>query len=436
MTALLLYISFLGQQRAQEQLFNVDFKFASVTSLVVPLAALIAGLVRAGCMDVGARRVAPLRAHFVLGLLNWGSFYFSALAPLHMSMPIFLASKSVKILPTMVIAALWLRKRFRMLDWAAALLAGAGLMLCLSGAKARREVERGEPSLFGVFVMLGALLCDGASANTQEAVIIKYKAVTSEFAVFTYGVASLLSVIHGVTAGDLSAGVSRILMGSDRAAVGASLAVYAAASTGATWATLDLISNYGASPCMFLSALAKTLVILSTTEKLSQKQSIGIVSVFAAAFLAAFARSGRLERWVSEWRGRVQDNNSAAVVDADAATARTREATSASSPLSSPSGELHSSSSPSLRRRSAATFGGSPSTTDSSPFSPQPDGSVGDSSPFRALVRLRAPASRALTTVSSAVLGVDRPPIMTETLVPSEETRSRRASIASSGSNS
>lgn len=434
MTALLLYVSFLGQQHAHQQMLQFDFKFASVTSLVVPLAALIAGLVRSGCGNVGARRVAPLRAHFVLGLLNWGSFYFSALAPLHMSMPIFLASKSVKILPTMVIAALWLRKRFRMLDWAAALLAGAGLMLCLSGAKARREVERGEPSLFGVFVMLGALLCDGASANTQEAVIIKYKAATSEFAVFTYGVASILSVLHGVVAGDLRAGVARVLVGGDRAAVGASLVMYAAASTGATWATLDLISNYGASPCMFLSALAKTLVILSTTEKLSQKQSIGIVSVFAAAFLAAFARSGRLERWVREWHGTTQGAGpSTEGVDVDAATGRSLETTGAQSPLSK--GEQRSSSSsPSLRRRSAA--GASPSTTDSSPFSPLPDGSVGDSSPFRALVRLRAPASRALTTVSSAVLGVDRPPLMEETLVPSEESRSRRASIASSGSNS
>jgi len=238
--------------------------------------------------------MAPKRAHFFNGLLLFIAFSLSAQAGSYLSTTIFLVLKSVKILPTMLIASLWLRKRFSLLDWVAGLVSALGMGLCL-------EVKVGMDTdmrwrWLGAICMVWALVFDGASANAQEAIMRQYKAPPEELALYSYGVASFASVIYGMTYGDIQSGVVRVASDSQLAFL---FLVYASASCGATACTLDLIGDFGASSFMFISALSKALVTMASIlvelreegATVSAPQLAGITLVFAAAGLAAFARS-------------------------------------------------------------------------------------------------------------------------------------------------
>lgn len=72
--------------------------------------------------------VVPLRVHFVIGIILWLSFYLTSLAPLYMSYPAFLACRAAKLIPTMIIGYLWLRKRYTMTDILGGCLATIGLI--------------------------------------------------------------------------------------------------------------------------------------------------------------------------------------------------------------------------------------------------------------------------------------------------------------------
>jgi len=442
-----LCVSLLLQSHVQERL-NREASFrahsSAVLSLCVPLGALLAGAARSSCGG-GARRAArraPLRAHAVLGLLLWGSFLLSAVGPLHMPMPIFLAAKSVKILPTMVIAALWLRKRFRAVDWAAAALSALGLVLCLTGGSggdtARGSVAAalrrdGAPSAFGVAVMVGALACDGGAANAQEAIMAHFGAPAAELAAYTYGFATAASVAHGLARGSLLGG-ARALAREPR--VAAAVGAYALASLGATAATLDLIARLGASTSMFVSSLAKAAVILSSVLlsahfQTSRKQAAGIALVFASAGFAVLARTGG-----GAWAA-------AAAAAADArAPAAARAGVEAEATPSAARVDVGARAA-GLRRRAAREAAAPPApplTPVRAPRSP-PAGAAdvaaavaaARGSPIAALRVLRSESSRALSALTAAVFGVERPPARAEALTPSLPSRARGLSQSSVG---
>lgn len=267
----------------------------TLLSCCVPLSALLMGVFR-GWLFVGTPPLAPKRAHFFNGVLLFIAFTLSAQAGAYLSTTIFLVLKSVKILPTMLIASLWLRKRFSLLDWAAGLVSAAGMGLCL-------EVKGGLDDMrwrwLGAICMVGALAFDGASANAQEAIMRQFGAPREELALYSYGVASLASIAYGlVWRGDLGVGVQALLSNPPLATL---FLAYAAASCGATACTLDLIADFGASSFMFISALAKALVTVASmlsewregggSNPVSAHQLTGITLVFLAAALAAYARS-------------------------------------------------------------------------------------------------------------------------------------------------
>ena len=470
-----LTLSLLLQSHVQERLNREPFFRAhssSVLSLCVPLAALLAGVARngvAGCFSRAPRR-APLRSHFVLGLLLWGSFFLSAVGPLHLPMPIFLAAKSVKILPTMVIAALWLRKRFRTADWIAAFLSALGLILCLTGGSggdaARGSVaaalrrEHYVPSTFGIAVMLGALTCDGASANAQEAIMSHFGAPAAEIAAYTYGVATAASIVHGLGWGSLREGLST-LAGNTPAAI--AVAAYALASLGATAATLDLIAHLGASSCMFVSSLAKALVILSSvllskSFTTSKKQALGIFLVFAAASLAVFARTSAAD-WLERAANAALDggknnnnnnnetNNNRGEIELTAtpSAARIEIDLKWKGVVVAPPPPLPSSTTIGLRRRPGVGAGvqmpvvaEAVTTTplriiarSESAATEQTSSSTATNRPISVLYTLRSESSRALSAVTSAVFGVERPPMRAETLTPPLLRTAARGGVAS-----
>jgi hypothetical protein len=319
----------------QEQLLRPKVPGAvSLLAFLTPLSGLLIGLLRA--TDLSASPRAPKRAHFFLGLLLWGSSSMSTSAARHLAMPVSLAMKSVKILPTMLIASLWLRKRFLLLDWCAALLSAVGMVLCLDAsggplatdaaavaaaaaaaaaatAAAAGSVGSGSSSApcstldcrlgpwLGPAQMTLALLFDGGSANAQEAMIRQFASPPQELALFGYGCATLAALLHGVLW--VSPGEEGLLVGlqhvSASPALALACALFTAASCAATWCSLELISGFGASSFMLLSALAKALVasisIATGTGTMPAVKLGGIALVFAAAALAALAKSTALQ---------------------------------------------------------------------------------------------------------------------------------------------
>ena len=281
-------------------------------SLLGPLSGFLTGLLRA--QKLTAPPLAPKRAHFFLGLLLWGSSAMSTRATQHLSMPVslVLAIRSTKILPTMVIASLWLRKRFLPLDWAAALLSAVGMILCLdaggaidaalagagAGAACATLACRLGPWL-GAAQMGLALILDGGCANAQEAIIRQFSSPPQEIALLSYGCATLASLAHGLLQpahDNLAAGVAHT---ASNPHLCAAAALYALASCGATWCSIELIAGFGASSFMLVSALAKALVttvsIAMGKGSVPAAQLLGITLVFSATALAAMAKSAQQE---------------------------------------------------------------------------------------------------------------------------------------------
>jgi hypothetical protein len=296
----LLTCSFLCIVYTQDYIYKQGLS-VNLLSFLTPLSGFLVGLLRAPSF---APPLAPKRAHVFLGLLIWGSAAMSASAQRQLSLPIALALKSTKIIPTMLIAALWLRKRFKALDWGAALLCAVGIMLCLEHTLGGAEGGGGgEPATaaggvgshwLGVLEMGVALLFDGGSANAQEAIMRQYSSPPQELALFSYGAAAAAALVAGmVQSGSqgLAAGAASV---AGQWELRAACAGFVAGCCGATWCSLELISGFGASSFMLLSALAKALVtticIATGKGSVPAQQILGIALVFSATVLSSLAK--------------------------------------------------------------------------------------------------------------------------------------------------
>ena len=294
----------------------------ALLAFITPLSGFLTGAVRAGALGraPGLPR-APLRALLVLGCLLWGSAVLSTRASRHLAAPVSLAMKSVKILPTMVIAALWLRKRFSLLDWGAALLSAAGMALCLDGggggggggsegaaAAAGSSASAAAAAAacatlacrlgpwLGAAQMAAALVLDGGAANAQEAVIRQFGSPPQELALYGYGAAALAALLHGAAQPGSESLAAGLQLAAGNPALRTAAALFAAGSCGATWCSLELIAGFGASSFMLTSALAKalvtTLMILAGKGSVAALQLTGIALVFSATVVAALAKAG------------------------------------------------------------------------------------------------------------------------------------------------
>jgi drug/metabolite transporter (DMT)-like permease len=369
---------------------------------------------------------APLRAHVFVGLLLYGSFYLSAMSIPHLSTTVFLAAKSVKSLFTMLVAALWLRKRFGGGDWGAAALSACGLAMCLGvGSGGAGSCGSGgggggggagSASWLGAVLILGSMGCDGGAANAQDAVMRQFGTPTSELALRAYGVAAAAGLAQGAATGDLP--VALALLRRD-VALAAALAVYGAASMVATACTLNLIGAFGASSFMFMSTAAKGAqlgaLLLGRGDRATPQQTAGFAVMFVAAGMAAHARA-KAER----------------AVETAAALVGAARAAPPSPPLparaTAAAAAAHLDATPELgalrqRRGGAAAAPAAPPPPPSppppAPLSLRPAGAANaPASPSSPLARLRSEASGVLTAATALALGIARPAPAVETLSP------------------
>ncbi len=284
----------------QERLVrDTSWPGAALLGAVVPLSAAVPAAAAGG---VCARRAAPLRAHVPIGVALYLSFSLSAISTLHVSYPAYLAARAAKLLPTMAVGAVWLRKRFSNADWAAAALGAAGLALTISsdtGSGARGGGGRsddgggggGGSGAAGAALLVAALLADGVAANAQQALFEQYEGLTArEVATWTMGVASALALAHAAVSGGLPAAAA----GLADPAVAVPVAGFAVASFLSNAAVLSLLRDAGAAATSFVSAAAKAGVIAlsyaSFSEPVPPRQVAGIGLVFAAVIVVTAAR--------------------------------------------------------------------------------------------------------------------------------------------------
>lgn len=306
-----MFISFELSSLAQEYLVHsLQWRNSSWFSLLVPLSAALGALIAAGLRL--APPVAPLRAHMAVGVTLWLSFHLTSLAPLYMSYPGFLAGKAAKMLPTMAVGSVWLRKRYQPLDWVAAALAAGGLAIALIGdhsashqhdgsdatqqhnatmPSASASSSAGGISPTGIGIMLAALLLDGIASNAQEALFSQYSVPPSEIAIYAMGTAGLLATTYSATTGNLMDGIASLQ--SDSRVAGA-LLVYALASYMSNVAILGMISWSGAASTMFTSAVCKALMISVSyfifPKPVAIQQVAGMALVLLSVGMAAYSR--------------------------------------------------------------------------------------------------------------------------------------------------
>jgi hypothetical protein len=329
-----------------------------------------------------------------------------------------LAAKSAKILPTMAVASLWLRKRFSSADWGAALLSALGLALCLrpEAPSSAAAGAAGASRWLGALLVAGALACDAGAANASEAVMLSFAAPASELALWSYGVATAASLAHGLLVDELAPGLAAVARAP---AVAAAVAVFAAASLASTWATLELIAAAGASSAMFVAAVAKAAVIGASlalapaaAARTTRTQAAGISLVLLAASLAACARRARSGG--GSGGGASDSGGSSSSVAAAAAADAAADADDGAT-VQAPSSPVGS-----ARERRSVT--GRPAGAPPSPQSTPARGAFRRASAGEAttpiLRLLRSESSRALSAVSIGVLGIARPEPRFEALSP------------------
>ncbi len=434
-TWLLLALAFTSQILAQEIVSPAGVRDARgarsyALGLVVPLAAFCLGLFRSAQSGALPTKTAPLRAHVFVGLLLYGSFHLSALSVPHLPTPVFLASKSVKSLFTMVIAALWLRKRFSGMDWGAAALSACGLALCLGlgsgggggvgggsggGRAGGGSYGDGASPWLGALLLVASMGCDGGAANAQDAMMCQFGTPSTELTLLAYGTAALAGLVQGLATGDLSAAAA-LLRGNGR--VAAALAVYGAASMAATGCTLSLIGAFGASSFTFMSTAAKGLqlctLLLGRGDAASLEQRAGF-AVMAVAAAMAFRARAEAER--------------AAVEGAIGAApgAQPPAAAAPSTPPASPTPSPRTAGGGAQLRRRGGSAERNPAANPSSPVPPAPlslqsrarsGADATPASPASPLARLRSEASGVLTAATALALGIERPAPAVETLAP------------------
>jgi adenosine 3'-phospho 5'-phosphosulfate transporter B2 len=270
-------LSSFSQEYLQTQL---QFRHPALLAAVIPLGSALVGIASGGLRE----HRAPLRAHAAIGGLAWLSFYLSSLSSHYLSFPAFLVSRAAKLVPTMVVGSLWLRKRYLPTDWLAAALAVAGLAACLLADTNQAVTVTWQ----GLAIISVALFLDGLSSNAQEAIFKQFDASSAEVSAYSYGIAALCSLASGLAFTSLAQGLRAV---ADSGPVAGMLLVFALANYGSSAAIITMLKLNGAASTAFTSAVCKALTMAASyilfPKAIKTAQIAGMALVVSSVALAA-----------------------------------------------------------------------------------------------------------------------------------------------------
>lgn len=265
---------------------ELEYQHTSILGTSIPATIFLVGL----CTGGARNRKAPLLSHVVCGILSIITFQLSALSPLYLNYPTHIIFKSSKILPTMFIGAVWLRKRYGSQDYLAALALVAGLILfVLADASVTPNFN-----LFGVGVISIALVADSLVGNWQEYLFRDFGASQNEVATYTMGFAFLISIVLGFGFGNDAEGLRETLASSTLSFV---VIVFALANYLGTVFVLTMIQRFGVSTTVFTTSVCKAttmaLSFILFPKPFTVQHALGALLVAAGVVINVRAQQSR-----------------------------------------------------------------------------------------------------------------------------------------------
>ena len=357
---------------ASERLIHgLHFRQPALLAVLGPLFTALGGAASGGW-----RRRAPLRAHLACGVLLFVSFWAGAQAQQLLPFAIFAAAKAGRLVFTMGVGAVWLRKVYTLGDVTAAALAIVGLALTLGLGTQAHAVAGAAAPWRGIVLVTASLLADGVYANYQEQLFFQHGASTGEVACLSHGTALALLVAQAAQDGASGEGVSRAARSPALAGWLTALALCGWASTSVA---LGVIKRWGVARTSFVLTVAKALAVAvslagSPTAPVAASQCVGIVLVFASVLLSVLTKQDNAAKLAAAAAAAAaavaaaaddrREASAAGAVDADAAEASPPPppSSSATSPLGSappdagPATLLLPPPPPASRRRGATAF--------------------------------------------------------------------------------
>ena len=289
-------VTSVGSSLSNSRLLDAGYHDADVLGLLGPLGVAVGGTLL--LLLRHTTPTAPLRAHVVCGTLTFLSFWSASQALLLLPYAVFLVAKATRLMPTMLVGAWLLNKRYAKRDWSCAALSVIGLGLVLwhghgasppaVGAAAPLPTHSPLPltassSLTGGALMLASLLCDAFYSNTQQVLMEQHKSSSAEVSALSFGFAVVLFFVSSALGGTNVA--ARLVAGAASPSVGKWLITYTLLNTATTLAILESMKEIGAVRTGLLSLVARaaSIAVVRATSpgaSLLPHQSLGIALVF------------------------------------------------------------------------------------------------------------------------------------------------------------
>ena len=265
-------VTSVGSSLSNSRLLDAGYHDADVLGLLGPLGVAVGGTLL--LLLRHTTPTAPLRAHVVCGTLTFLSFWSASQALLLLPYAVFLVAKATRLMPTMLVGAWLLNKRYAKRDWSCAALSVIGLGLVLwhghgasppaVGAAAPLPTHSPLPltassSLTGGALMLASLLCDAFYSNTQQVLMEQHKSSSAEVSALSFGFAVVLFFVSSALGGTNVA--ARLVAGAASPSVGKWLITYTLLNTATTLAILESMKEIGAVRTGLLSLVARAASI-------------------------------------------------------------------------------------------------------------------------------------------------------------------------------
>ncbi|CAA9993883.1 unnamed protein product [Nesidiocoris tenuis] len=149
-------------------------------------------------LSLSKRRI-PLKIYALLALLTLGTMGFSNSSLSHLNYPTQVIFKCCKLIPVMIGSILIQRKRYKTIDFLAALFMCVGLSyFTLADSQISPNF-----SLVGVAMISCALLCDAAIGNVQEKSMKTHGATNTEVVLYSYSIGFLYLFVVMMFTGDI-----------------------------------------------------------------------------------------------------------------------------------------------------------------------------------------------------------------------------------------
>jgi len=149
-------------------------------------------------------RKAPFSAYMMLGMLQVCCLALSNVAVQYLNYPTHVLFKSAKPIPTLLVGALYLQRKYSRLDYGAALMMIFGLVLFVAAD------EQQHVSTYGFILVSIALVAETYIVSVQDKVMTQYRAPQHEVVLYTHACGAAMLLTACIISGELPHGLATL----------------------------------------------------------------------------------------------------------------------------------------------------------------------------------------------------------------------------------